>query len=53
MSFKFIDCILDSCSFASLPIGSSSRTGQNVRERAAFADGTEHIHHLYLRGKDE
>ena len=33
MSFKFINCILNSCSFASLPIGSSSRTGRNVRER--------------------
>ena len=42
VSFKFINCILNSCSFASLPIGSSSRTGQNVRERdKMFANGTK------------
>ena len=42
VSFKFVNFILNSCSFASLPIGSSSRMGQNVRERdKMFANGTK------------
>ena len=57
VSFKFINCILNSCVRSQVrrldPVRERdkiftngtkcSRMGRNVRERAAFADGTEHI----------